>query len=254
MDVLLSHSQLPTDNNNFKWTKPGARKYSREKIMTKKYPYIKYEPQRLTPEETLRRSGEYRSFIDRRRTVRHFSDKPVPGEVIENLLMTASAAPSGAHKQPWTFCAVGDPAIKTEIRKAAEQEEFTSYHGRMSEEWLADLAPLGTDWHKPFLEIAPWLIIVFKKAYDTGPDGTRRKCYYVNESVGLACGFLLTAIHNAGLVALTHTPSPMNFLQTILGRPENERPFLLIPVGYPAEEVMVPDLKRKKAEEVIFWY
>lgn len=221
--------------------------------MSNKFPFIKYEPQRLTPEETLQRSRAYRQFMDRRRTVREFSDRPVPKEVIENLIMTASSAPSGAHKQPWTFCAVGDSAIKTEIRKAAEQEEYKSYQGRMSEEWLDDLAPLGTGWRKPFLEIAPWLIVVFKKAYDIAPDGSHRKCYYVNESVGLACGFLLTAIHNAGLVALTHTPSPMNFLQKILDRPENERPFLLIPVGYPADEVMVPDLKRKEAREVVVW-
>ena len=220
----------------------------------KEFPFIKYEPQRLSPEETLQRSRAYRQFMDRRRTVREFSDRPVPKEVIENLIMAASSAPSGAHKQPWTFCVVGDPAIKTEIRKAAEEEEYKSYQGRMSEEWLADLAPLGTDWRKPFLEIAPWLIVVFKKAYDIAPDGSHRKCYYVNESVGLACGFLLTAIHNAGLVALTHTPSPMNFLQKILNRQENERPFLLIPVGYPAAGVLVPDLKRKEAGEVMVWY
>ena len=167
--------------------------------------------------------------------------------------MTASSAPSGANKQPWTFCAVRDPAVKHRIRVAAEQEEYESYHGRMSQEWLDDLAPLQTDWHKPFLEIAPWLIIVFKKAYDLDDTG-RHKNYYVTESVGLACGFLLTAIHQAGLVALTHTPSPMNFLQDILQRPENERPFLLIPVGYPAADARVPDIRRKSAEEVIVYY
>jgi nitroreductase len=218
------------------------------------YPFIPFSPLPFSDEETLQRSQDFYTFMNRRRTVRDFSGRPVPKEVIENLILTASTAPSGAHKQPWTFCVVGDPAIKAEIRQAAEQEEYTSYHGRMSEEWLADLAPLGTDWHKPFLDIAPWLIVVFKKAYDIAPDGSHRKCYYVNESVGLACGFLLTAIHNAGLVALTHTPSPMNFLQKILNRPENERPFLLIPVGYPAEEAMVPDLRRKGVEEVAVWY
>jgi nitroreductase len=188
-----------------------------------------------------------------RRTVRDFAPDPVPKEIIDDLIMTASSAPSGANKQPWTFCAVSDPGLKHRIRIAAEKEEYDSYHGRMSQEWLEDLAPLQTDWNKPFLEIAPWLIVVFKKAYDL--DGERkRKNYYVMESVGLACGFLLTAIHNAGLVALTHTPSPMNFLQEILGRPENERPFLLIPVGYPAKDAMVPDIKRKEAKDVIVYY
>ena len=218
------------------------------------FPFISYTPVKYSEEETLNRSQDFFHYMNRRRTVRAFSDKPVPKQVVENLIMTASTAPSGAHKQPWTFCAVADPAIKTQIREAAEKEEYESYHRRMSEEWLRDLAPLGTDWHKPFLEIAPWLIVVFKKAYEFDAEGNRRKCYYVNESVGLACGFLLTAIHNAGLVSLTHTPSPMNFLQKILNRPENERPFLLIPVGYPADEVKVPDLKRKKLEEVAVFY
>lgn len=218
------------------------------------FPFVPYNPLRLTEEETLRRSNDFFEFMDRRRTVREFSNKPVPKQVIENLIKTASTAPSGAHKQPWTFCAVSDPEIKRQIRVAAEKEEYESYHHRMSQEWLQDLAPLGTDWHKPFLEIAPWLIVVFKKVYELDAEGRRRKCYYVNESVGLACGFLLTAIHNAGLVSLTHTPSPMNFLQDILHRPENERPFLLIPVGYPAAGVKVPDLKRKNLEEVAVFY
>ncbi len=191
--------------------------------------------------------------MERRRSLRFFSDRPVPKEVIENIVMTASTAPSGAHKQPWTFCIVGDPAVKSQIKAAAEEEERESYEGRMSQEWLRDLAPLGTDWHKPFLEIAPWLIVVFKKAYEMEGE-ERRKCYYVNESVGIACGFLLAAIHNAGLVSLTHTPSPMNFLQRILDRPDNERPYLLIPVGYPAEGATVPDLRRKKLAEVSVWY
>jgi len=167
--------------------------------------------------------------------------------------MTASSAPSGAHKQPWTFCAVSTLAIKSAIRKAAEKEEYESYNGRMSEEWLEALQPFGTDWQKPFLEIAPWLIIVFKKAYDLD-NGKKSKNYYVNESVGIACGFLLSAIHHAGLVSLTHTPSPMNFLQKLLKRPENERAFLLIPVGYPAEGVEVPAIERKNKEEVIVFY
>ncbi|MCB0619443.1 MAG: nitroreductase family protein [Saprospiraceae bacterium] len=203
--------------------------------------------------EMLRRSREYYQFMDKRRTVREFADKPVSREIIENIVMAASSAPSGAHKQPWTFCVVSDPELKKAIRIAAEKEEYENYHGRMSEEWLEDLKPFGTDWEKPFLEIAPWLIVVFKKAYDLD-QGQKRKNYYVNESVGLASGFLLSAIHHAGLVALTHTPSPMNFLQDLLKRPENERPFLLIPVGYPAEDATVPNLQRKKLEDVVVYY
>lgn len=192
--------------------------------------------------------------MDKRRTVRDFSAKPVPKEVIDNLLLTASTSPSGAHKQPWTFCVVSDPEIKKQIRVEAEKEEYDSYTSRMSEEWLADLRPLQTDWKKEFLEIAPYLIIVFKKAYNLEPDGIKHTNYYVNESVGLACGFLLSAIHHVGLVALTHTPSPMNFLTKVLNRPSNERPFLLIPVGYPADEVYVPKLDRKQLEDIAVFY
>ncbi len=216
--------------------------------------FIPFEPVQFDEAEMLERSRSFYKFMDRRRSLRMFSDKSVPKELIENLIRTASSAPSGAHKQPWTFCAVSDPAIQSKIREAAEAEEYESYNGRMSDEWLEDLKQFGTDWHKPFLEIAPWLIIVFKKAYEIDENGERHKCYYVNESVGLAAGFLLTAIHNAGLVSLTHTPSPMNFLQKILNRPENERPFLLIPVGYPAEDAVVPDLQRKPLEQVAVFY
>ncbi len=217
------------------------------------HPFIKYKPKQFSASETEQRAKDFYEYMNTRRSIRDFSDKPIPKEIIEKLIMTASSAPSGAHKQPWTFCAISDKIIKSEIRKAAEEEEYTNYHGRMSEDWLKDLAPLQTNWQKEFLEIAPWLIIVFKKAYDL-EDGEKRKNYYVNESVGLAAGFLLAAIHNAGLVSLTHTPSPMNFLQKILNRPENERPFLLIPIGYPAEEVKVPDLERKGEAEVIVYY
>lgn len=213
--------------------------------------FISYHPQQFSQAEMLERSRAFYAYMDQRRTVRDFSDRPVPPEIIENIIKTASTAPSGAHKQPWTFCVVQDPDIKKQIRIAAEEEEYQSYHGRMTEEWLQDLAPLGTDWHKPFLEIAPYLIVVFKRLYE-GEE--KRKNYYVSESVGLATGFLLAAIHHAGLVALTHTPSPMNFLQHILQRPENERPFLLIPVGYPAEGAQVPDLRRKSLHEVAQWY
>lgn len=215
--------------------------------------FIPYEGVSYSPEETQERSQAYYEYMDKRRTVREFSDKPIAKEIIENILMTASSAPSGAHKQPWTFCVISNADLKAKIKVAAEQEEYDSYNGRMSEEWLEALAPFGTDWHKPFLEIAPYLIIVFKKAYDL-EDGVKSKNYYVNESVGIAVGFLLSAIHNAGLVSLTHTPSPMNFLQKILNRPANERAFLLIPVGYPAEEIKVPNIERKAADDVIVYY
>ena len=214
---------------------------------------IPYHSIIYSDKEIRSRSREFYLWLNKRRTVRDFSERPVEKSLIENLILTASTAPSGAHKQPWMFCAVSDPEIKKEIRKKAEAEEYRNYHGRMPEQWLRDLAPLGTDWHKPFLETAPWLIIVFKKIYDE-VEGEKRNNYYVSESVGLACGFLLAAIHNAGLVALTHTPSPMNFLSKILERPANEKPFLLIPVGYPLTECLVPDLKRKPLEEVSKFY
>lgn len=217
------------------------------------YSFIPYTRDIYSPEEMKERSKKFYEWMDSRRTARDFSPRPVPMDVIENLVRTASTAPSGAHKQPWTFCIVTDPEIKKIIRVEAEKEEKESYEGRMSDEWLEDLEPLGTDWHKPFLEIAPALIVVFKRSYEI-IDGRKRQNYYVQESIGLACGFLLAAIHNAGLVALTHTPSPMNFLAKILDRPENEKPFLLIPIGYPAENVMVPDLKRKTLDKVLVKY
>ena len=216
--------------------------------------FVPYRGEQFEPIEMLKRSEVYYQWMNQRRTIREFSDRPVPLAVIENIIMTASTAPSGAHKQPWTFAIVADPAIKAQIRQAAEQEEYENYHGRMSDDWLEDLLPFATDWHKPFLELAPYLIVVFRKAYDLLPDGTQRKNYYVQESVGIACGMLLAAIHHAGLVALTHTPSPMNFLQNILQRPENERPFLLIPVGYPADDALVPNLQRKEKADVMTIY
>jgi nitroreductase len=216
--------------------------------------FIPYAPVKIDATESLFKSNIFYQWLDRRRSVRAFSSKPVNRSVIENVIKSASTSPSGAHKQPWTFCAVSNPAIKSEIRQAAEEEEYENYHSRMSEEWLEDLKPFDTNWEKPFLEIAPWLIIVFSKSYDIGDDGKKLNNYYVKESVGLACGMLLTAIHNAGLCALTHTPSPMNFLSTILKRPKNERPFLLIPVGYAAEDCMVPDLQRKPLELISEWY
>lgn len=221
--------------------------------MEKKYPFIPYSRDTFSPEEMIKRSEEFYSWMDSRRTVRDFSDKDVPKEVIENIIMTASTAPSGAHKQPWTFCVISNKELKAKIRKMAEEEEYKSYNSRMPDEWLEALAPLGTDWNKPFIDIAPWIIIVFKKSYDI-VDGKKKNNYYVNESVGLAAGFLLAAIHHAGLVALTHTPSPMNFIADALQRPENEKPILLIPVGYPADEVTVPDIHRKPLEEVAVFY
>ena len=191
--------------------------------------------------------------MDSRRTIRHFSSKTVPKEVIEAIIKTASTAPSGAHKQPWTFAVVASVEMKKKIRAAAEIEEQENYNGRMSEEWLRDLAPLGTDQFKPFLEDAPYLIVVFKKTYEIHPEG-KRKNYYVSESVGLAAGFLIAAIHQAGLCSLTHTPSPMNFLERILERPKNERAVLLIPVGYPASNAEVPDIHRKELDDVSVWY
>ena len=193
-----------------------------------------------------------RSFLEniiQRRTVRDFSDKPVPIEIIQNAIQTASSAPSGANKQPWHFVIVKNPVVKKDIRIAAEKEEKEFYEHRAPDYWLQDLNQFGTDWHKPFLEIAPYLIVVFKQSYDLGESG-KRKNYYVNESVGIASGFLLTALHNAGLSTLTHTPSPMGFLEKILKRPENEKAVLLIPVGYPAENAKVPDLKKKPFQEV----
>lgn len=218
------------------------------------YDFIRHNPLVCTTQESLIRSEEFYQWLDKRRTIRDISDKPVDKKIIENLIMAASTAPSGAHKQPWTFCLVANPDLKKEIRQAAEKEEYESYQHRMSEQWLKDLEPLGTNWDKPFLESAPWLIVVFKRAYEVDDKGNKLNNYYVNESVGLACGFLIAAIHNAGLAALTHTPSPMNFLIKLLKRPENERPFLLIPVGYPAEEVYVPKLERKPPGEVAAFY
>lgn len=216
--------------------------------------FILYRPTRYTAAETVQRTEDFLTLLDGRRSVRHFSRDPVPAEVIEHLIRTAATAPSGAHKQPWTFCVVTDPAMKHAIREAAEAEEHENYHGRMSAEWLEDLAPLGTDEHKEFLETAPCLIVVFKQAYGLKPDGTKKKFYYVEESVGIAAGLLLAAARYAGLVTLTHTPSPMNFLAKLLGRPDNERAFLLIPVGYPADRCEVPDLKRKSLDEVMVRY
>ncbi|HEY7739791.1 MAG TPA: nitroreductase family protein [Steroidobacteraceae bacterium] len=203
------------------------------------------------PEEMLARAKAFADEMRARRTVRDFSNRPVPRALIEDCLRAAGSAPSGANQQPWHFVAVSDPAVKRRIREAAEAEEREFYAHRAPPEWLEVLAPLGTDEHKPFLEIAPWLIAVFIRRFDRNPDGTRRKHYYTDESVGLATGLLLAAVHHAGLVSLTHTPSPMKFLNDILGRPKDlERPFLLLVVGYPAPGAKVPDIQRKPMEQI----
>ena len=196
------------------------------------------------------RSESFLNEIITRRTVREFSDRIVPIDIINNCIKTAASAPSGANKQPWQFVVVRDSGIKTKIREAAEKEEKEFYGHRATKEWLEDLNQFGTDWHKPFLDIAPYLIVVFRKIYDLEDDGTQRKNYYVNESVGIASGFLLAALHRAGLITLTHTPSPMNFLGEILNRPKNEKAFLLIPVGYPAKDAEVPDISKKPFGEI----
>ena len=217
------------------------------------FDHVRYHKTQKSPDQLVKNSQEFFQMMDQRRTVREFDPRPFPVEVMENIIKTASTAPSGAHKQPWTFCLISDPEIKRKIREAAEEEEKISYSGRMSDTWKEDLKPLGTNWEKPFLEEAPYLIVVFKQSY--GMDqGEKVQHYYVSESVGIACGFLIAAIHQAGLVAVTHTPSPMNFLSQILERPSNEKPCLLVPVGYPKHETYVPDIERKKLNEVLIRY
>jgi iodotyrosine deiodinase len=222
--------------------------------LSREHPFLPYRPERLPEAEMLRRAREFHAEMDRRRSVRLFSPDPVPRELIETAIRTASTAPSGAHRQPWRFVVVGDPALKRKIRVAAEAEEHESYvGGRMPEEWLEALAPLGTTWEKPFLETAPWIVVVFEELYGLDPDGRKRKNYYPKESVGIACGLFIAALHHMGLATLTHTPSPMAFLSRLLGRPANEKPFILFPVGYPAPDAEVPDLRRKGLEEVSVW-
>jgi len=219
--------------------------------MHAEHTHIAFDFMRYPEAEMLDRAKAFHAMLDRRRSVRHFSADPVPYEVIAEVVRAASTAPSGAHKQPWTFCVVGNADLKRRIREAAEEEERINYGGRMSEEWLEDLKPFATDWQKPFLETAPWLVVVFKRAYEYEADGSKHPNYYVQESVGIATGMLLAAAHNAGLATLTHTPSPMNFLSQVLGRPENERPFLLIPMGLPAPGCTVPALRRKSLGQVL---
>ena len=215
------------------------------KAVFQPFSFIEYPPEEMT-----RRAADFRAQMQRRRTVRHFSDRPVPREVIEECILTAGTAPNGANLQPWHFVVVSDPQVKHEIRVAAEEEEKEFYNRRAPQEWLDALAPLGTDEQKPFLDIAPYLIAIFGKNHSELPDGRKVKNYYVNESVGIATGMLITAIHNAGLVSLTHTPSPMGFLNQILNMPADAKPFLLLVVGYPAEDAQVPVIQKKSLSDI----
>lgn len=205
-------------------------------------------------EEMKQRSAEFLQLMKRRRTIRDFSDRQIPQEIIEDCLLAAGTAPNGANMQPWHFAVVSDPEIKKRIRLEAEKEEHEFYHNRAPEEWIEALRPFGTDEHKPFLEKAPYLIAIFSKSYGFDDDGQKMKHYYVKESVGIATGMLITALHNAGLATLTHTPSPMGFLNEILERPENERPFLLLVVGYPEKDVKVPSITKKSLNEIASFF
>ncbi|GAA1604829.1 nitroreductase family protein [Nocardia ninae] len=217
------------------------------------HPYqpIPYHPNRIPVAEALAKSAEFRRRMDERRTVRMFSTDPVPEQLVLDAIAVANTAPSGAHQQPWTFVLVEDPEVRARIREAAEAEERISYNGRLGEEWLSALRPLGTDEHKPHLTEAPYLLVVFQQRFGLRPDGTTYKHYYGDESVGIAVGMLLTALHISGLAALTHTPSPMKFLSEVLNRPRNEKAFAVIPIGYPADHAVVPDLTRKTMDQVL---
>lgn len=214
-------------------------------------PMIPYDFERFEVETMRRRADELFDRVSKRRSCRFFSDEPIPLDVVRKAILTAGSAPSGAHKQPWTFALVTDPEIKKQIRIAAEAEEKETYDHRMSDEWRRALAPIGTTWEKPFLETVPALIVVFRQDYELSPEGERRKNYYVQESVGIATGMLIAALQYAGIATLTHTPSPMNFLAKILDRPANEKPYLLLPIGYPAEDCVVPGFSRKGLDEIL---
>lgn len=213
---------------------------------------IPHQFQRLAPDEQRSRADSFYEEMDRRRSVRFFSDEPVPRHLIEQAIRTASTAPSGAHRQPWRFVVTGDPALKRQIREAAEEEERINYDGgRLPEHWREALEPLGTNWRKPFLETVPWVVVMFEERFGVDPDGSKRHNFYVKESCGIAAGIFIAALHHMGLATLTHTPSPMAFLTTLLGRPGNERPFCMFPIGYPSEDCVVPDLRRKTLDEVM---
>ena len=217
--------------------------------------FVRYQRPKVDDAEILARARRTFALMDERRSLRSFSSEPVPREAIELAIRAASTAPSGAHQQPWTFVAISDPEIKRRIRIAAEDEERQSYEGgRMPEEWRSALSRIGTDWPKPYLEIAPWIVVLFEQVHGWFPDGSVRKHYYARESLGIACGLFIAAIHQMGLATLTHTPSPMGFLTSILGRPRNERPFVLLPVGHAAPDAVVPDLVRKSLDEVAVFF
>jgi nitroreductase len=216
------------------------------------HPTVPYQPLPVPTADREQVAQDVLEEMQARRSVREFSDRDVPRSMVETAIMCASTAPSGAHKQPWTFVLVGDPEVKRQIRVAAEDEEKINYlEGRLPPHWREDLEPLGTDWRKPFLETVPWIVVVFEQRYGPRPDGSRQHHYYVKESVGIACGMFVDALHRMGLSTLTHTPSPMAFLRDVLGRPNSERPFILFPIGYAAQNCRVPDLKRKSLDEVM---
>lgn len=215
-----------------------------------RFPFHPLEFTRFPPSEMKRRAVDFHDEMDRRRSVRMLSDEPVARELIETAIATASTAPSGAHQQPWHFVATDDPALKQQIRQAAEDEERINYDGRMNERWQQELAPLGTDWHKEFLEVAPWIVVLFEERYGIRDDGSKRTHYYVKESCGIAAGMFITALHHMGLATLTHTPSPMAFLTRLFARSERERPFVLFPIGFPVDGCQVPTLRRKPLTDV----
>lgn len=217
-----------------------------------RHPFVPYRPEAPDDDEVLQRGRALLARMDERRSVRMFSTRTVPRAAVELAVEAASTAPSGAHQQPWTFVLVGDPAMKRRIREAAEAEERENYEGgRLPDNWREALEPLGTDWRKPFLERVPWIVVLFEQRYGVADDGSRIHHYYVKESVGIAAGMFIAALHEMGLATLPHTPSPMAFLREALGRPEHERPFALFPIGFPAEECVVPDLRRKPLTEVL---
>ena len=216
-----------------------------------RYPFVEHRIEQYDAAEQEVRGEAFLRLMEQRRSVRTFSDEPVPRQLLEMAIQTAATAPSGAHMQPWKFVVIGDAEIKRQIREAAEEEERINYEGRMNDEWQEALAHLGTHWRKGYLETAPWIVVVFEERYGSTPEGTKQHHYYVKESVGMACGLFIAALHNMGLATLPHTPSPMAFLTRLLGRPENERPFVLFPVGYPTANAQVPVLDRKPLKDVM---